>query len=83
MDVLDFINRNGQRIVPNPNYNPRSKKNTQPPTIIVPDAQPIPDDVIEMAKRDALNQFSIDSNITDKYRKFGLNYNPKENLDNQ
>ena len=83
MDVLDFINRNGQRTVPNPNYNPKSKKNTEPPTIIVPDAQPIPDDVIEMAKRDALNQFSIASETTDKYREFGLNYNPKENLDKQ
>ena len=83
MDVLDFINRNGQRTVPNPNYNPKSKKNTEPPTIIVPDAQPIPDDVIEMAKRDALNQFSIDSGTADKYREFGLNYNPKENLDKQ
>ena len=83
MDVLDFINRNGQRTVLNPNYNPKSKKNTQPPTIIVPDAQPIPDDVIEMAKRDALNQFSIASGTADKYREFGLNYNPKENLDKQ
>ena len=83
MDVLDFINRNGQRTVPNPNYNPRSKKNTEPPTIIVPDAQPISDDVIEMAKRDALNQFSIASGTADKYREFGLNYNPKENLDKQ
>lgn len=83
MDVLDFINRNGQMTVPNPNYNPKSKKNTEPPTIIVPDAQPIPDDVIEMAKRDALNQFSIASGTADKYREFGLNYNPKENLDKQ
>ena len=81
MDVLDFINRNGQRTVPNPNYNPKSKKNTEPSTIIVPDVQPITDDVIEMAKRDALNQFSIDSNISDKYRKYGLNYNPSEDFD--
>lgn len=83
MDVLDFINRNGQRTIPNPNYNPKSKNNTEPSTIIVPDNQPIPDDVIEMAKRDAFNQFSIDSGTADKYREFGLNYNPKENLDKQ
>lgn len=83
MDVLDFINRNGQRVVPNPNYNPKSKKNTEPSTIIVPDVQPITDDVIELAKRDALNQFSIDTKTADKYREFGLNYNPKENLDKQ
>ena len=81
MDVLDFINRNGQRTVPNPNYNPKSKKNTQPPTIIVPDVQPFPDEAIELARRDALSQFSIDSNISDKYRKYGLNYNPNEDFD--
>lgn len=68
MDILDFINRNGQRVISNPNYNPKSKKNTEPSTIIVPDVQPITDDVIELAKRDALNQFSIDSKTADKYR---------------
>ena len=68
MDVLDFINRNGQRDVPNPNYNPKSKKNTEPATIIVPDVQPVTDDAVELAKRDALNQFSIDSNITDNLK---------------
>ena len=83
MDVLDFINRNGQRVVPNPNYNPKSKKNTEPATIIVPDVQPIADDAVELAKRDSLNQFSVDSKISDKYREFGLNYNHKENLDKQ
>lgn len=83
MDVLDFINRNGQRTVINPNYNPKSKKNTEPSTIIVPDVQPIRDNVIEMAEKDAINQYSIASNIADKYRKFGLNYNPRENLDKQ
>jgi len=81
MDVLDFINRNGQRTIPNPNYNPRSKKNTQPPTLIVPDTQVFPDEAVELARRDALNQFSIDSNIADKYREYGINYNPRENLD--
>ena len=82
MDVLDFINRNGQRTVPNSNYNPKSKKNTEPPTLIVPDIQPFPDEVLEMAKRDAMNQYSINANEAQKYRDFGLNYNPRENLDN-
>lgn len=81
MDVLDFINRNGQRSVPNPAYNPKSKKNTQPPTLIVPDVQPFPDEAVELARRDAINQFSIDANTADKYREYGLNYNPRENLD--
>ena len=30
MDVLNFINNGGQKTVPNPNYNPKSKKNIQP-----------------------------------------------------
>ena len=81
MDVLDFISRNGQRTVANPNYNSKSKKNTEPQSIIVPDIQQFPDEAVEMARRDALNQFSIASKEADKYRRFGLNYNPRENLD--
>ena len=81
MDVLDFISRNGQRTVTNPNYNPKSKKNTEPQSIIVPDIQQFPDEAVEMARRDALNQFSIASNEADKYRRFGLNYNRRENMD--
>lgn len=81
MDVLDFISRNGQRTVANPNYNPKSKKNTEPQNIIVPDIQQFPDEAVEMARRDALNQFSIASNEADKYRRFGLNYNRRENMD--
>lgn len=81
MDVLDFINRNGQRTVANPNYNPKSKKNTEPQSIIVPDIQQFPDEAVEMARRDALNQFSIASKEADKYRRFGLNYNRRENMD--
>jgi len=81
MDVLDFISRNGQRTVANPNYNPKSKKNTEPQSIIVPDIQQFPDEAVEMARRDALNQFSIASNEADKYRRFGLNYNRRENMD--
>ena len=46
MDVLDFINRNGQRVIHNPNYNPKSKKNTEPASIIVPDVQPIAYDAV-------------------------------------
>lgn len=81
MDVLDFISRNGQRTVANPNYNPKSKKNTEPQSIIVPDIQQFPDEAVEMARRDALNQFSIVSNEADKYRRFGLNYNRRDNMD--
>ena len=83
MDVLDFINRNGQRVIANPNYNPRSKKNKEPRSIIVPDVRPVSDDAVTLARKGALEQFSIASNEADKYRRFGLNYNPREDLDSQ
>lgn len=81
MDVLDFINRNGQRVVANPAYNPRSKKNKQPSSIIVPDiAQPV-NDAVELARQDATRQYFIDSHENEKYRREGLNWNPRENFD--
>lgn len=83
MDVLDFINRNGQRTIANPYYNPKSKKNKQPTTLIVPDTQPFTDDAVELARRDAINQYSISSNEGDKYREYGINYNKLDNLDKQ
>lgn len=81
MDIIDFINGNGQRTIANPNYNPKSKKNKEPRSIVVPDIFPVHDEAIEMARRDAVNQFSIASGEADKYRRFGINYNPRENLD--
>ena len=83
MDIIDFINGTGQRTIANPNYNPKSKKNKEPRSIVVPDIFPVHDEAIEMARRDAVDQFSIASNEADKYRRFGLNYNPREDLDSQ
>lgn len=83
MDVLDFINKNVQMVVGNPNYNPKSKKNNQPPTISVPYITSDKDDVIKMAEHDAINQYSISAGIADKYREYGLNYSPRDNMDKQ
>lgn len=83
MDVLDFINRGGQKTVPNPNYNARSKKNKQPRTIITPDLDANNDDAVKMAIVDFNNQYSIGSREADVYRKQGINWNPWENLDKQ
>ena len=83
MDVLDFINNGGQKTIPNPNYNPRSKKNIQPPTITVDDLDPEKNNAVNMAVQDFLIQYSIGSKEADLYRKEGLNWNPWENLDKQ
>ncbi len=83
MDVLDFINRGGQREVPNPLFNPRSKRNIQPRSIVVQDLTPDNDAAVNMAIADEVNQHSIDSKTADKYRREGFNYNPWEDLDAQ
>ena len=83
MDVLDFINNGGQKTIPNPNYNPKSKKNIQPPTITVDDLDPEKNSAVNMAVQDFLRQYSIGSKEADLYRKEGLNWNPWENLDKQ
>ena len=41
MDVLDFIKRKGVETIPNPNYNPKSKKNKQPATFTVNVVDPV------------------------------------------
>lgn len=83
MNVLDFINNSGQKEISNPNYNPKSKKNTEPATIIVPDLDPSVPRAIEMTREELESGYSVAASITDKYRKHGINYNPWEDLDKQ
>ena len=83
MDVLDFINKGGKKEVPNPLFNPRSKKNKQPRSVVIQNLEPDNDAAVNMAVADAMNQHSIDSKTADKYRERGLNWNSFENLDLQ
>ena len=59
MDVLNFINNGGQKTIPNPNYNPKSKKNIQPPTITVDDLYPEKNSAVDMAVYHFYRQYSI------------------------
>ena len=83
MDVLDFINKGGKKEVPNPLFNPRSKKNKQPRSVVIQNLEPDNNAAVNMAVADAMNQSSIDSKTADKYRERGLNWNSWENLDSQ
>lgn len=78
MNINEFLQNNGKTTVPNPNYNPKSKKNTQPPTIDV-----VTLDSNKNALRDAIKQTYteadiVDSKIAEKYEKYGLNWNARE-----
>ena len=81
MDVFEFIQNRGEKEIPNPNYNPKSKKNTASPTIKVPDITPTYDPVVGLAVYDYAKQFSIDAKENEKFAKAGINWNPWENLD--
>lgn len=81
MDVLDFINNRGQVEVKNPNYNPKSKKNTEPPTLIVPDFGATQNQVLDIVRKDLTNQISAPTEELKKYRRYGLNWNPNDDMD--
>ena len=83
MDVLEFINNNGKKKVPNPNYNAKSKKIGEPRTIEVPDLGYNEDPRVNLAIQDFTNQTSISAKEAKKYNKAGLNWNNWENLDKQ
>lgn len=83
MDITEFLKNKGTIEVPNPNYNPRSKKNKGTPTIKVPQLQPTNSDGVNMAIVDFNNQYSIDKKEADKYSKYGLNYSPYEDMNLQ
>lgn len=83
MNIYDFIKTGGQETVPNPAYNPKSKKNKVPATITRPQLTPTVDNAVNMAIVDFNNQYSITAKENEKYAKHGLNYNPRENMDVQ
>lgn len=86
MDTLDFIENKGKKIIPNPNYNPKSKKNKQPKYIEVDDlgeTNTNSNNPVNMALQDYSRQKIYDADVANKYNKYGLNYNDFENLDKQ
>ena len=78
MDVQDLINRNGKKEIPNPNYNPNSKKNTVPPTITVDDLDPLESTDPGLLKSIANSTPLLSGDDIEKYRKYGINYNRRE-----
>lgn len=83
MDVIEFINNNGKKKVPNPNYNAKSKKRGESRTIEVPDLGYDEDPRVNLAIQDFTNQTSISAKEAEKYNNAGVNWNNWENLDKQ
>lgn len=83
MDPFEFLQNRGTRTVPNPEYNPKSRRNTEPPTVEVPDTRPNIPFAVNIANKSLMEGYSIASKEADKYRHYGLNWNPDENMDKQ
>ena len=92
MNVFEFIQNQGRTTVPNHKYNKKTKQGrNQLQFIEVPDTQPNNDSGVNLGIQDQLNGWSVDKRTSDKYAKYGINYNPREanttdnrfNLDNQ
>lgn len=81
MDPFEFLQNHGTRTVPNPKYNRKSKRNTESPTIEVPDTKANIPFSVQLANKSLLEGYSINSREADKYREYGLNWNPNEDND--
>ena len=76
MDVTDFIRRRGQVNAPNPNYNPRAKKNKQPKYIKQVDVSGGEDNIFSVPLAESIDKrYSTPSEVVDKYGEYGLTYN--------
>lgn len=80
MDLNFDLNNDGTRLVPNPEYNPKSKKNKVPATISVKDLEDDNDQIASIAKQSASNFDSYNTKDVDTAREKGFNYNHWENF---
>ena len=83
MDINKFLNEGLDKQVPNPNYNPRSKKNKGPKTVTITDLGPDRDNTVSMVGKGMLEQYSISAQQAKRYRDEGLSWNPYDNLEKE
>lgn len=77
MNIAKLIESGGYVEVPNPNYNPRAKKNKQPKTIKVLSGNQEVDDAVMLGREGEENKWSVDAGSIQKYRDYGINYTPQ------
>lgn len=83
MNVKNFIERDGITYVPNPNYNPKSKKNKQPKMLPQLDIDGNINPFTKLATKAVSEGWVVDEKEARKYNKAGITYNPRivDNLD--
>lgn len=83
MDVFDFLNTGGYKTIANPNYNPKSKKNTEPAELRILDLNGENQPGVDMALVDFSNQHILSSANTEKFADLGAHWNPYEDINKQ
>ena len=78
MDINEFIKNQGVITVPNPNYNPKSKKNNEPKTLDIIDLGANNNQMVDIVKKDLLNQERANPEDILKYEKQGLHWNARD-----
>ena len=78
MDINEFIKNQGIITVPNPNYNPKFKKNKEPKTLDIIDLGANNNQMVDIVKKDLLNQERANSEDVLKYEEQGLHWNAKD-----
>lgn len=76
MNVEDFVRRRGLVDVPNPDYNPKAKKNKKPKYIQKLDVSGGEDNVFSSPLAESIDdRYSTPNKVVDKYGDYGLTYN--------
>lgn len=66
------------KMVPNPNYNPRAKKNKQPKFVEVPDYSGAPNVAVRSLKEGFKDSWQRPTADIEKYGRYGITYDPNE-----
>lgn len=83
MDVFDYFKQGGVQTIPNPEYNPKNKNNTEPQYIETP-YHTEQTEAMKLANYGDTHSYSVDANVAKKYEDYGLNWTPwADNLDLQ
>ena len=78
MNFDDFIQNQGAVTIPNPNYNPRSKKNKGPRTLDIIDLSADRNNLRDVVKKDLETGVRADYDDIKKYERYGVSWNPKD-----
>ena len=78
MNFNEFIKKQGETTISNPEYNPRSKKNKGPRTLDIIDLSADKNPLLNVVKKDLERSTRVDYNDIKKYEKEGIHWNPRD-----